>query len=368
MSTTNQSTEAPKLVPWKNLGKSGLKISNIVIGCMGYGSKDWDSWVMDDKQEIFKVLKKAYDHGIRAYDTADAYSNGLSEKILGDFLKEYKIKRDKVIIMTKVWGAVDSEEYPPGYQNIMIDHLGSELDKLNFKNNRGLSRKHIMDAAKNSVERLGTYIDLYQIHRYDESTPPEETMKAMNDVVEAGLTRYIGASTMRAVEFVELQHIADKHGWHKFVSMQSLFNLLHREDETEMNHYCDKTGVGLIPWSPLAFGLLARPLPKSESDKTERAKNSMFKGVFESDFTEETKGHEADVEIINRVGEIAEKRGTSRAAVATAWVISKGAAPILGFTSLKRVDDAIEGATLKLTDEEIKYLEEPYRPRTRYFR
>ncbi|CAM9017823.1 unnamed protein product [Wickerhamomyces anomalus] len=246
----------------------------------------------------------------------------------------------------------------------MVDYQGSELDKINFMNNKGLSRKHIIDAVKNSSERLGTYIDVLQIHRFDKDTPIEETMKALNDIVDAGYTRYIGASTMRAVEFVEMQHVAEKNGWHKFISMQSLYNLLQREDEAEMNYYCDKTGVGLIPWSPLMGGVLARPIPKDDSEKTERIKTSMFAAF--SDFsklvgmTSETKGQDSDIEIVNRVSEIAKKKGTSMAAVATAWVIAKGAAPIVGFTTVKRVDDAVEGANLKLTDEEIKYLEEPY--------
>ncbi|CAM9022946.1 unnamed protein product [Wickerhamomyces anomalus] len=336
------SSETTTVVPWKNLGKSGLKISNIIIGCMGFGSKKWDPWVIEDKQEVFKILKKAYDHGIRTYDTADNYSNGLSEKILGEFLKEYKIQRDKVVVMTKFWGPTD-DAYP-----------------------EGASRKHIIDAAKNSSERLGTYIDVFQLHRFDKETPIEETMKALNDVVDAGYTRYIGASTMRAVEFVEMQHVAEKNGWHKFISMQSLYNLLQREDEAEMNYYCDKTGVGLIPWSPLMGGVLARPVPKDESEKTERIKTSMFTVFFKSaDLTIGTKGQDSDIEIVNRVGEIAKTKGTSMAAVATAWVIAKGAAPIIGFTTVERVDDAVEGANLKLTEEEIKYLEEPYLPRAR---
>ncbi|ODQ57130.1 hypothetical protein WICANDRAFT_58788 [Wickerhamomyces anomalus NRRL Y-366-8] len=359
------SSETTTVVPWKNLGKSGLKISNIIIGCMGFGSKKWDPWVIEDKQEVFKILKKAYDHGIRTYDTADNYSNGLSEKILGEFLKEYKIQRDKVVIMTKFWGPTD-DAYPEGYKGIFVDYIGSPIDKINFLNNRGASRKHIMDAAKNSSERLGTYIDVYQLHRFDKDTPIEETMKALNDVVNAGYTRYIGASTMRAVDFVEMQHVAEKNGWHKFISMQSLYNLLQREDESEMNYYCDKTGVGLIPWSPLMGGVLARPVPKDESEKTERIKTSMFTVFFKSaDLTIGTKGQDSDIEIVNRVGEIAKTKGTSMAAVATAWVIAKGAAPIIGFTTVERVDDAVEGANLKLTEEEIKYLEEPYLPRAR---
>ncbi len=366
MSASTESSETT-LVSWKNLGKSGLKISNIIIGCMGYGTKKWESWVLDDKKEVFKILKKAYDHGIRTYDTADTYSNGLSEKILGEFLKEYNIKRDKVVIMTKFWGPVD-DSYPEGYKGIMVDLFGAPIDKINFANNRGASRKHIIDSAKNSSERLGTYIDVYQLHRFDNNTPIEETMKALNDVVDAGYTRYIGASTMRAVDFVEMQHVAEKNGWHKFISMQSLYNLLQREDEVEMNYYCNKTGVGLIPWSPLMGGVLARPVPKDESDKSERTKTSMFRKRFEAmDITSESKNQDSSIEIINRVSEVAEKKGTSMGAVATAWVISKGAAPILSFSSLKRLEDGIEGANLKLTDEEIKYLEEPYTPKERVF-
>ncbi|ODQ57155.1 hypothetical protein WICANDRAFT_35844 [Wickerhamomyces anomalus NRRL Y-366-8] len=358
--------ETSQLVPWKNLGKSGLKISNIIIGCMSFGSKNWEEWLIEDKEEIFKILKTGYDHGIRTYDTADVYSNGLSEKLLGEFLKKYQIKRDKVVILTKVFYPVD-DDYPVGYPGNVLDNIGSEVDKLNFQNNRGLSRKHILDAAKNSVERLGTYIDVYQIHRYDPSTPQEETMKALNDCIEAGYTRYIGASSMKAVEFAEYQHIADKNGWQKFISMQSFYNLLNREDEREMNYYCDKTGVGLIPWSPLAGGTLARPVPKEESEFTTRTQVTKFNALIGGGFTAEDNTKIVDIEIIKRVGEIAGKKNVTMAAVATAWVISKGAAPIIGFSSEKRVLDAVIGANLKLTEDEIKYLEEPYQPRLRAY-
>ncbi|KAH3679637.1 hypothetical protein WICMUC_000869 [Wickerhamomyces mucosus] len=347
-----------QIVPWVNLGNSVLKISNVIVGFMSFGSKEWADWVEDDEEKIFKILKKAYDHGIRTYDTADIYSNGLSEIILGKFLKKYNIKRDKVVILTKVWGSVD-EEY--GYKNILNENELSEADKINLINNKGLSRKHILDAAENSVKRLGTYIDVYQIHRYDPSTPHEETLKALNDVVEKGLTRYIGASTTRATEFVELQLTAEKNGWHKFISVQSFYNLLNREDENELNHYAKKTGVGIIPWSPLAMGVLARPVPKDESEFTTRGKSVRLNLTTQDD------ARKSDIEIINRVGEIAEKHGVSRAAIATAWVLSKGAQPIVGLSSEERVDDLVVGANLTLTEDEFKYLEEPYVPKTRIF-
>lgn len=361
------SSETPQLVPWKNLGNSGLKISNIIVGFMSFGSKNWEDWLIEDKTEIFKILKAGYDKGIRTYDTADVYSNGLSERILGEFLREYKIKRDKVVILTKVFFPTDEGEYPVGYPGHTLDVIGSEVDKMNFINNRGLSRKHIIDAVKNSVERLGTYIDVYQIHRYDHTTPPEETMKALNDVIEEGYTRYIGASSMKAVEFAELQHIADKNGWHKFISMQSFYNLLNRGDEDEMNFFCDKTGVGLIPWSPLATGALARPVPKSKSEFTDRSQTTNFNEMLGVGFTSEDKERAVDIEIINRVEKVAEQKKVSMAAVATAWVISKGAAPIIGFSSVKRIEDSVVGANLKLTEEEIKYLEEPYQPKKRVY-
>ncbi|CCH45365.1 putative aryl-alcohol dehydrogenase [Wickerhamomyces ciferrii] len=360
-------SEVTQYVPWNNLGSSGLKISKIIIGFMSFGSKEyWEKWVIDDKEKIFGILKKAYDHGIRTYDTADTYSNGLSEKILGEFLTKYKIKRDKVIILTKVFYPIDDEEYPVGFNALGVNY-GSELDKINFANNQRLSRKHIIDAAKKSVERLGTYIDVYQIHRFDHYTPMEETMKALNDVVEAGYTRYIGASSMRAVQFVQLQHTAEKHGWSKFISMQSFYNLINREDENEMNFYCDQTGVGLIPWSPIATGVLARPVPKDESEFTERHATTGFNEYLGLDITRGDPSKESEVETIDRVEELSKKRGVPMAAIATAWVISKGANPIIGFSSEKRVDDAILATQLKLTDEEIKYLEEPYKPKQRIF-
>ncbi|CCH44550.1 putative aryl-alcohol dehydrogenase [Wickerhamomyces ciferrii] len=358
-------SDQEQFVPWVNLGKSGLKISNVIIGAMSFGSKGWMEWVEDDEEKIFKILKKAYDHGIRTYDTADLYSNGLSEIILGKFLKKYNIKRDKVVILTKVWAPVDESV---GYDFMALRDFKTEEQGIDFANNKGLSRRHILDAAENSVRRLGTYIDVYQIHRYDPDTPQEETMKALNDVVEKGLTRYIGASTSRAVDFVEYQHIAEKNGWHKFISVQSYYNLINREDEHELNYYAKKTGVGIIPWSPLAGGVLARDVDSGSNDSslTKRQQAPTFKHIADYVLKSDDPEKAAEVSIVQRIGELASKKNVSRAAIATAWVIHKGAQPIVGLNSEKRVDDLIVGANLKLDEEEVKYLEEPYKPRVRF--
>ncbi|CCH40703.1 putative aryl-alcohol dehydrogenase [Wickerhamomyces ciferrii] len=361
MSTTEQTEQAAKqFVPWNNLGKSGLKISNVIVGAMSFGSKEWAPWVLDDEEKIFKILKKAYDHGIRTFDTADIYSNGLSEIILGKFLKKYNIKRDKVVILTKVWGPIDEDLGP----SFFFPFIKTDEERTNFANNQGLSRRHILDAAKNSVRRLGTYIDVYQVHRLDQNTPYEETLKALNDVVESGLARYIGASTMRAVDFVELQNIAERNGWHKFISVQSYYNLTNREDENELNYYAQKTGVGIIPFSPLAGGILAREIDSGSSELTTRQQSfGPISYVVKDDNPEQA----VEIAIIKRVGELAAKKNVSRAAIATAWLIHKGANPIVGLNSEKRIDDLIIGANLKLDDDEVKYLEEPYKPRQRVF-
>lgn len=314
---------------------------------MSYGSKDWAEWVIDDKEEIFKILKHCYDSGLRTFDTADVYSNGLSERILGEFLRRYKINRETVVILTKAYYPVD--------ESLKLTHSQkvSESDILGLANQSGLSRKHIFEAAKNSVERLGTYIDVLQIHRLDHDTRMEEIMKALNDVVELGYTRYIGASSMLATEFAELQFIAERHGWTKFVCSQSCYNLLYREDERELIPFAKKHGVGLIPWSPNARGVLTRPLGQTtnriNSDPT-------FKRLkFDS-----LELHEK--EIVNRLEEVAKKKGVSMAMVSIAWVLSKGACPIVGLNSVERVDEAVRASSVELTEAEIQYLEELYRP------
>ncbi|GME79621.1 unnamed protein product [Ambrosiozyma monospora] len=279
---------------YTNLGQSGLKISRLVVGCMSFGLKcSWGDWIIEDKKEVFVILKKAYDEGIRTFDTADVYSNGQSEILLGEFLKEYNIRREKVVILTKCYFISD-----PDNPELYLDTMG-QYPGHNYINSQGLSRKHIIDAARASVERLGTYIDVLQIHRFDHETPMEETMEALHDVVKEGLTRYIGASTMKAYEFVQLQSVAEKHGWTKFISMQNYFNLLYREEDREMNEYCKKTGVGIIPWSPNAAGVLSRPLENLHDTTRAKSGGLAFFGL--------DKPNDNDKEIIKRVGELSEK-------------------------------------------------------------
>jgi aryl-alcohol dehydrogenase-like predicted oxidoreductase len=336
------------VIEWTRLGKSGLKISKIIIGFMSYGSKKWAEWVEDDEEKIFKILKKAYDLGIRTYDTADVYSNGYSEIILGKFLKKFNIKRDKVVILTKVFGPVDED------LDLRHGAPGPDVKQVDLVNSQGLSRKHIFDGAENSVKRLGTYIDVLQIHRLDKETDSEEIVKALNDVVEKGLTRYIGASSMRATEFAELQFIAEKNHWHKFIVVQNYYNLLYREEERETIPFAKKHGVGIIPWSPNARGILTRTLQQT-SDRIKS--DPTFAKIGLDKLSAE------DEEIINRVEKIAKNRNVSLAIVSTAWVLSKGANPIIGLNKEERVDEALAASRFELTSEEIAFLEEPYRPK-----
>lgn len=338
---------------YNNLGESGLKIAPLIVGCMSYGSKKWAEWVLEDEEEIFKILKKCYDVGLRTFDTADVYSNGVSEVILGKFLKKYDIPRERVVILTKCFMAMNPRD--SGFNALRAGNLSDK----DFANSKGLSRKHVLDAVNASVERLGTYIDVLQIHRLDPTTPKKEIMKALNDVVDQGLTRYIGASTMKATEFAQLQFIAEQNGWYKFISMQNYYNLIYREEEREMIPFCknnDLSKVGIIPWSPIARGVLTRPV--GETSKNKR---------HESDKTFALLGLDAltdvDTEIIKRVEKVAKERGESMAVIATAWVISKGCNPIVGLNSEKRVEDIIRATSVKLSDEEIAYLEEPYKPK-----
>lgn len=337
-----------KLVQQVRLGKnSGLKISPILVGCMSYGCKQWAEWVLEDKEKIFSILKHCYDHGLRTFDTADVYSNGASERLVGEFLKKYNIDRETVVILTKLFYPVD--------ESLDLKHGGTfdEEEKLQLTHHRGLSRKHIIAGAKASMERLGTYIDVLQIHRFDDETPMEETMRALNYVVDQGFTRYIGASTMRATEFAEMQFIAEKHGWYKFISSQSSYNLLYREDERELIPFAQRHGVGLIPWSPNARGVLTRP----SNQTSERIK---------SDPTYSRLGWNAlranQKEIVDRVEEIAKTKGVSMAVISIAWVLSKGAYPIVGLNSIERVNEALQALDVRLTDEETTYLEEKYLP------
>lgn len=338
----------------QRLGDSGLKISKVVVGCMSYGDQHWADWVIEDEEKVFAILKKCYDNGLRTFDTADVYSNGTSERLLGKFIKKYNIRRDKIVILTKCFFPSDPEN--PSFKWTSVE----EAPEYEYANSRGLSRKHIFDAVEKSVERLGTYIDVLQIHRLDQTVPKHEIMKALNDVVERGWTRYIGALSMKATEFAELQFIADKNGWFRFVSMQNYYNLIHREEEREMIPFCNNSSlgkVGLIPWSPNARGLLTRPVTSaSEYNRTASTDKTLIMLGLD-------KLTEADQEIIARIEVVAKNLGVSMAVVATAWVISKGCAPIVGINSESRVDDMVEAVKVKLTGEQIEYLEEPYVPK-----
>ncbi|KAI9838322.1 MAG: hypothetical protein M1819_005590 [Sarea resinae] len=331
---------------YTNLGSSGLKISKIILGCMSYGSDTWQKWVLNE-DEALPLFEHAYKVGLRTWDTADMYSNGRSEEIVGKALKKYNIPRSKVTILTKCYFGVD-----PSGGHDMVAASTNDGENTNLV---GLSRKHILDAVDSSVSRLGTYIDVLQIHRLDRSTPKKEIMKALNDVVESGKVRYIGASSMYAWEFQQLQNIAAANGWHQFISMQNYHNLLYREEEREMIPYCQATGVGRIPWSPIARGALARPWSQRD---TKREQTDKFLALLLAQ-----RENAVDKAIVDRVEEVAKKHGVKMATVAIGWALAKGDNPIVGLSSKERIDDAVESVKFKLSEEEIKYLEEPYLPK-----
>ncbi|KAL3417897.1 aryl-alcohol dehydrogenase [Phlyctema vagabunda] len=334
-------------IGYVRLGASGLKVSKVVLGCMSYGDTNWQPWIMDAARGL-PLIKHAYERGINTWDVADTYSNGRSEEILGEAIRTYGLPRAKLVILSKVFHHVDPARGPLNAQ----EHGVNDGDRVNQV---GLSRKHILDAVDRSVERLGTYIDVLQIHRIDRDTPMEEIMKALNDVVESGKVRYIGASSMAAWEFQMLQNVAAQHGWHRFISMQGFYNLLYREEEREMMPYCRATGVGLLPWSPLAAGVLAHPWT-DRSDAREQD-DVFLKMLFRSEESVAAR------EIVGRVQSVAHDLAVSMAQVATAWAISKGTAPILGLDSVQRIDEAVEATRLTLTEEQIRYIEEPYVPK-----
>lgn len=332
-----------KIVEQVDFGNSGIRISPIIVGCMSFGNKKWQPWVEDDKEKIFSVLKYCYDHGLRTFDTADVYSNGASERLLGEFLKKYDIPRETVVIMTKIYFPIDDALE-------VIPMPPSEEIRLRTKNQRGLSRKHIFAGVKNSVKRLGTYIDVLQIHRLDDNTPMKEIMRNLNDIVQSGDVRYIGGSSMFATEFADLQAIADKYNWFQFINWQIKYNLLYREAEREALPYAKRHQLAVTAYSPNASGLLTRSLDETTTrKKCDRAQNMVC---------------EEDKQIIGRVEAISKERGVSMATVSTAWVLSKGYMPIVGMSSIERVNEAIEASTIKLTEEEIRSLEENYRPKS----
>jgi len=314
------------------LGNSGLEVSRICLGCMSFGDSEiWThKWVLNEENSR-PIIKRALELGINFFDTANVYSLGRSEEILGKALKDYA-KRDEVVIATKVFSRM--RDGPNGV---------------------GLSRKVIMNEIDNSLKRLGTdYVDLYIIHRWDYNTPIEETMDALNDVVKAGKARYIGASAMYAWQFQKALYTAEKHGWTKFVSMQNHYNLIYREDERELIPLCKDQKIGLTPYSPLAAGRLARDW----SETTYRLQtDEVAKSKYDS-----TK--DADKAIVDRVAELANKHGVSRAQISLAWLLHKDPvnAPIVGATKITHLEDAVGAIAVKLTPDEITYLEEPYVP------
>ncbi|TRM57071.1 NADP-dependent oxidoreductase domain-containing protein [Schizophyllum amplum] len=324
-------------VKYVQLGKSGLRVSVPIAGAMSYGNPKWASsdeagpWVKD-ADEALPILKAAWDRGINTIDTSNNYSNGDSERIVAKFIE-------------KCWGLVGKGD---DHDLFILPQIATLSKRREYVNQSGLSRTAIFSAVEGSLARLNTtYIDLYQIHRFDFSTPPEETMKALHDLVESGKVRYIGASSMRCWQFALLNEVAEKNGWTKFVSMQDEYSLIYREEEREMLAYCKYHGIGVIPWSPLGGGQLARP------SNLETARSKTFAAI--------TPKYDADQEINKRVEEIATKRGWKMSQVALAWVQRNVASPIVGLNSINRVDESIVDG--ELTEEEAQYLEEPYQPK-----
>ncbi|PGH19116.1 hypothetical protein AJ80_04194 [Polytolypa hystricis UAMH7299] len=343
-----QASLATSKAGYKRLGKSGLRVSVPIFGTMSIGFSSWQDWVIDEDKSL-PLLKAAYDNGINTWDTADIYSNGVSEEIIGKAIKKYNIPRHKLLILTKCYGVVNEEENVNTFMH--REEYGQSKD---WVNQFGLSRQAIFAAVNASLRRLDTdYIDLLQIHRFDYEVPIEETMEALHDLVKSGKVRYIGASSMWTYQFATMQFCAEKHGWTKFISMQNQYSLLYREEEREMNKFCNETGVGLIPWGPLEKGFLARPLATAKEGTTIRSAILHKRGILS----------EVEFKTIERVEELAKKKGWKMSHVALAWINKRISSPIIGFSSIERIEEALEANGKTLTDEEEKYLEELYQPR-----
>jgi len=315
-----------------NLGASGLRVSRVCLGMMSFGNDSDRSWVLDE-QAAEPIVRAAVEGGVTFFDTADTYSKGASEIATGRLLSGL-LSRDEVVVATKVFMPMT-----PG------------------ENGGGLSRKHVLSAIDASLKRLQMdYVDLYQIHRWDNRTPIEETMDALNDVVRAGKARYIGASSMFAWQFAKAQHVAERSGWARFVSMQNHYNLIYREEEREMIPLCLEQGIGVIPWSPLARGVLAGSRTREGGRLTARSAGDQFTDFLYSQPT--------DFDVVDRVAEVAAERGVPPAQVALAWLLHKPGvtAPIAGATKIEHLHDALAAEQLTLSDAEISRLEEPYVP------
>jgi aryl-alcohol dehydrogenase (NADP+) len=314
------------------LGSTGLKVSRLCLGAMTYGDPNWRPWVLpEDASRPF--IKRALDLGINFFDTADMYSIGRSEEVLGRALRDFA-ERDNVIIATKVFNPMSDDP-----------------------NDRGLSRKHIMASIDRSLTRLKTdYVDLYQTHRWDPETPIEETLQALHDVVKSGKARYIGASSMASWQFAKSLYLADRHGWTRFASMQNHYNLVYREEEREMLPLCREEGIGVIPWSPLARGFLGGTRKRGDRTATARERTDHF--AHDMYYTD------ADYDVADRAKEVANARGVSPAQVALAWLLRQPAvtAPIIGVSKLEQLEQAIGALDLKLSDDDVRRLEEPYLP------
>jgi len=314
-------------------GGTGLKVSQLCLGCMSYGASTWRDWVLDEKASM-PFFRRAFEAGINFYDSADVYSLGASETVLGKAIRKYGGSRDQVVVATKAYNPMSEDP-----------------------NDRGLSRKHLMRAVDVSLRRLGTdYIDLYQIHRHDRATPIEETMEALNDIVRAGKALYIGASSMYAWQFAKMQAVATQHGWTRFVSMQNHYNLVYREEEREMIPLCREDQIAVIPWSPLARGFLVGNRKAPNKGVTTRAKSDEFAGKLYY--------QPEDFAIVDQVTRIAKARGVNNAQVALAWILAQPGitAPIIGATKMSHLDDALAALPLELTVAEKRALEAPYKP------
>ena len=315
-----------------NLGRTGLRVSRVCLGMMSFGNGSDRPWVLDE-DAAEPIVRAAVEGGITFFDTADTYSGGASEVATGRLLPKF-LSRDELVVATKVFMPMG-----PG------------------ENGGGLSRKHILSGIDASLSRLGMdYVDLYQIHRWDNRTPIEETMEALHDVVRSGKARYIGASSMFVWQFAKAQHVADTHGWTRFVSMQNHYNLIYREEEREMVPYCVDQGVGVIPWSPLARGVLAGNRTRGGEKRTTRSDTD--------DFTNYLYNQPTDFDVVERVAEVAAEREVSPAQVALAWLLKKKGvtAPIVGATKPGHLADALAAEELDLEDAEVERLEEPYVP------
>ena len=317
---------------YTKLGKTGLDVSRLCLGCMTYGipERGTHPWTLDEEASR-PFLRRALELGINFFDTANTYSDGTSEEIVGRALRDFA-KREEIVVATKVY-----------------------FPWRSGPNGNGLSRKAIMTAIDASLKRLGMdYVDLYQIHRWDNQTPIEETLDALNDLIKAGKVRYIGASSMYAWQFSKALYLADRHGWTRFASMQNHYNLIAREEEREMLALCASEGIGVLPWSPLARGTLTRDWQASTSrSETDQVSKRLY-----------TKTAEADRRVVESVAAVAAKRGVPRAQVALAWLLSKEAvtAPIIGASKANHFDDAMAALSLELTPDEIRALEDPYIP------